>query len=406
MTHFRLLLVMLSLLFMAPQTATAANWEGVFEGTIGEAKVLVELNAGEEKSAYKGGYREGARYSYLPKARDINLILDKEDVLLSFTETLHLHRMFAEAEDKKITGTWLLTVDKEGATGIWTSPKGDKTLPIALKRAPLEKNVDANSNTLSSTYDALWLKTITFVDAGLFKQFGSIEVRKFKDSAFGLEYPLFGNFPDDTRKAATNVILEKDFRSEVVEYRECKNGVPVDWEEEGEGTGPDIVFTVDYATPTVLSFTMTGSVFCGGAHPNTFTTPITYDLTTAEQIGGLAGENKSDLNPEAFGRILKLTNKDDRIAFERFALGRWKEAAAKDKENSENCMAGWSDDEAEGKKDFSLSFAPKGLAITRRDYPSVAAACLFQDFNPTIISWADLKPYLRTDQSLLSSEVK
>lgn len=401
MKHFPRAIAVLLLIITSALPAAAAQWEGVFKGTIGKAAVIVELNAGYEKSDYKGGYREGSRYSYLPKARDINLILDAEGDNLRFTETLRLHRMFADEADKKITGTWEIRVDAKGATGTWTSPKGDKRLPIRLTRARNVTPENENANTLSSTYNALWLNELKLKDAGLFKTFGAIEVRKLKDSAFGLEHPILGAFPDQQRKRALNAKLEEAFRAEISQYRDCKNGVPVDWEDEG-GAGPDIIFEVDYASPTLLSFTATGSVFCGGAHPENYVTPISFDVTTADHIGGRSGENQSDLNEDAFGRILKLASKDERIAFERFALGRWKEAAAKDKVNAENCMSGWNDEKPEGEKDFSLSFKPTGLAIMRRDYPSVAAACMFQDFNPTIIPWADLKPWIKPEQNLLT----
>ena len=35
----------------------AAEWEGVFEGSLGKAKIIVELNAGPDKTEYKGGFR-------------------------------------------------------------------------------------------------------------------------------------------------------------------------------------------------------------------------------------------------------------------------------------------------------------------------------------------------------------
>jgi hypothetical protein len=404
MMNTRLLLALLLVFISAPLTAFAADWEGVFAGTIGKTKVLVELNASEEKSDYKGGYLEGSRYSYLPKVRDINLILDKEAETLSFTETLHLHRMYADEADKKITGRWTLTVSGGTASGTWTSPDGAKTLPISLKREKLV-DVSENTNQLSATYDAMWLKEITLTDAGLFKNFGAVEVRKLKDSAFGIEHPTFAAFPDEQRKRAINAALEAAFRSEISEYRECQNGVPIGWEEEGESEGPDITFEVHYASPTLLSFTATGSVYCGGAHPSNFVTPITFDVTTAEQIGGTFGENRSDLNAKSFGRILKLASKDERVAFERFALGRWKDANAKDKENAESCLNGWINDSPEGEKEFSLSFTSTGLAITRNDYPHVASVCLFTTFNPTIIPWTELKPWLRPDQTLLTTEI-
>jgi hypothetical protein len=62
-------------------------------------------------------------------------------------------------------------------------------------------------------------------------------------------------------------------------------------------------------------------------------------------------------------------------------------------------------DQPTGEKEFSLAFDPKGLAVQRTDFPHAASNCLFQDFNPTIIPWADLKPWLKPDQTLLMDEL-
>ncbi len=121
------------------------------------------------------------------------------------------------------------------------------------------------------------------------------------------------------------------------------------------------------------------------------------------KIGGVYG---LDLSPQGFGRLLKLADKTERIAFERFALGRWKAAAAKDIAMAGECNTGWIDDAPEGEKDFYMSFEATGLAVTRVDYPHVASVCMFTDFNPTIIPWADLAPWLKRDQKLLTTEVQ
>ena len=392
------------LLATAAVPAQAADWEGVFEGTIGKARVIVELNAGAEKSEYKGGYLEGARYSYLPKPIDIKLILDEEGSVLRFTETLLQHGRFADAEDKKITGQWSLSVNGDTALGTWTSPTGDKSLPISLTRVDLlpVSEVPKDANPLPTTYDTRWLESVNFNDAGTAKSFGDVEVRFTKDSAFGIAFPVLGNFPDGNRKAKVNAMLLTQHMKSVVDYRNCLNGVPADWSE--PETEPQFNIGVDYASPTVLSYTEGGSVFCGGAHPSNYVKSQTYDLTEPARMGG---DYQLDLSPQGFGRVLKLANKDERIAFERFALGRWQDAAkAAGESGDESCLKGWIDDSAEGEKEFDLSFTPTGLAVTRTDYPHVASNCLFQDFNPTIIPWADLKPWVKDGQTLLTSEIK
>jgi hypothetical protein len=384
-------------------SAMAANWEGVFEGTIGKSKVIVELKAGEEHSSFKGGYREGARYSYVPKARDINLVLDQEGTQLRFTETLWPHHRFADEADKKITGKWQLKVSDDSAAGTWTSPDGKKSLPIALERVDLlsQRDKPADDNVLSATYDLLWVANVSFSDAGPAATFGNVEVRFSKDSAFGIAFPLLGQFPDGNRKAKANELLLSQHLKSVVDYRNCMNGVPTDWQ--SENAEPEFGFKVDYATETVLSVTESGSVFCGGAHPNNYVTPHSFDLATPVRLGGDA---LKDLEPDHFGRLLKLSNSEERAAFETFALGKWQAAAANDADLGKDCATGWLEEAKPGERDFHLSFVPTGLAITRTDFPHVASVCKFTDFNPTIIPWADLKPWLKSDQTLLSKELR
>ena len=150
--------------------AHAFDWEGVFEGTIGKSKVIVELNAGADASAYKGGYSEGSRYSYLGKSYDLNLIARDEDTQMVFSEALDRAGLMTDApsDDSRFTGTWSLDVTAAGASGTWKPMKGKKVLPITLKRVALvdQAEVPSDSNQLSATYNALWLKTVTFADAG------------------------------------------------------------------------------------------------------------------------------------------------------------------------------------------------------------------------------------------------
>lgn len=385
-------------LFWAGPTQ-AAHWEGVFEGTLGKSRIIVQLV--EPLDDREGDTsREASRYSYLPKVRDLNLMLSGKDMPLAFEETLLQPWEFPEPldGDKKITGQWSLSVEGDAAMGTWTSPDGKKTLSINLARLPLmdESKNYPDDNLLNATYTARWLKEVTFADAGAAKPFGPVEVRFAKDSAFGIAFPVIGAFPDEARKTTINELLLTHHRRSVAQYRDCKNGVPVSWEEaSGE---PEFSYTIKFASPTLLSITESGSVFCGGAHPSNYIRPITYDLTQPARMGGA---DLLDLAPEGFGRVLKLANKDERIAFERFALSRWKEGAAKDKALGTECGTGWIDDSPEGEKMFSLSFTENGLAVQRNDFPHALSVCQFTDFNPTIIPWADLKPWLKPGQTLL-----
>ena len=395
-----------ALLFSLASPALAAPWEGVFEGTLGKVAILVELNAGPEKTEYKGGYSDGSRYSYLPKAFDLKLLLESEGESLEFAESTQPQFAIAELpkDDPARTGHWSIKVAGEKAVGTWTSADGKKTLPIKLKRLPLVANEDVpkNNSQLTATYNKRWFETEKISGAANPKTFGKVKLAFEKDSAFNLEMPVFTAMPDKAVMERANAMLRDYYRTSLIQNRDCINGLR---EEPSSPFEPEYGFEISYATPRVLSLLDSGSVDCGGAHPNNYAIYTTFDLVGGTRIGG---DYDLDLSPQGFGTVLKLANKEERIAFEKFALGRWHDAAkAAGEEGDESCAApSFIGEEAEGEKHFALTFTDKGLGIHRNDYPHVASNCLIQDFNPTIIPWTELKPWLRADQVVLTDEVK
>ncbi|MCA0432053.1 MAG: hypothetical protein LCH46_02220 [Proteobacteria bacterium] len=395
-------------LTIAPQVH-AADWEGVFEGTLGKSKVIVELNAGADASDYKGGFADGSRYSYYPKLYDLNLVLDGggSGAPLAFTETTARHMEVPDLPpgDPKITGRWSISVDGKGATGTWASPDGKKKLPISLRRVPLmaADKLPPQNSQLSATYNGLWFRSVSFEPTEKTAAFGGILMTYMKDSAFGQEVPVFSRFPDGTRMEKANAVLMDYYKQSLMGYRDCVNGVPADWR--SDKLEVEYQFEAKYASPAAVSIEESGSVFCGGAHPSNYATPLTFDLETMTQIGGTYG---LDLSPDGFGHVLKLANKEERAVFESFALDRWNAAASAAGDSGEDSCAGQSflDSQPPGEREFSLSFLPDGLAVRRTDFPHVASNCLFEDYNPTVIPWADLKPWLRPGQTLLTSEMK
>ncbi len=391
-------------LFVTP--TFAADWEGVFEGTLGKAKIIVELNAGQEASSYKGGYSDGSRYSYVPAAYDLKLVLESEGQTLEFLEGTQPHYQLKDLpkDDPARTGHWSLKVSGKTATGTWVSTDGKKTLPIALKRLDLVKaaQVPKDMNQLSVTYNERWFADEKISGATKPKSFGPVKLAFERDSAFNLDMPVFTAMPDTLRMAKANAMLRTYYKGSLISNRDCVNGLT---SEPAKPYEPEYNFEVTYASPTVVTISEGGSVFCGGAHPNNYATYLTFDLLKNKQIGGLY---QLDLSPQGFGEILKLADRKQRIAFENFALGRWQAAAKAKGETGDDSCAGpnFMGEQAAGEKEFTLGFAPKGLAVFRTDYPTVAANCMFQDYNPTVIPWTDLKPWLRPDQKLLTTEVK
>jgi hypothetical protein len=376
---------LLAFLFFTFSAAVAAEWEGVYEGTLGKSRIIVQLR---ETSPEKFDH---SRYSYLPKARDINLILSGPQLPLQFEETLMRPDDFETAKGaaREVTGKWTLSASGTQMKGTWTSVDGKKQLPISLTRT---SNGD-------ESYAALWLKEVTFKDIGVAKSFGAVDVHFHEDSVFRIHYPIIGNFPDEQRKAAINGMLMKDHRASLVKYRDCINGVPIKVALDDD-EGPQFAYTITYASPTLLSVSEAGSVYCGGMHPQNYLKPITYDLVSLQRIGGEYG---LDLSPGGFGRVLKFDTKEERTAFQQFAITYWRDNARKekDKEMVEACDAEWTDDAPPGERYFSLSVQPNGLDVLRTNYVHAYSTCLFTNFNPVVIPWADLTPWLKPDQALI-----
>jgi hypothetical protein len=399
---FRLFFTLI--LFTTP--CLAADWEGVFEGTLGKAKILVELNAWQDTSSFPSCCSDGSRYSYLPRNYDLKLALEKAGDRLEFTEATVPHYAIAELPEDSPdrTGRWSLKVMGDKAVGTWTARDGKKTLPIALKRLSLapQAAVPQDGNRLVATYNLRWFKDIKISGAAKPVRFGKVTLAFERDSAFHLPMPVFTAMPDKTRMGKANELLRGYYTQSLMTNRDCINNLA---HESNVPKEPEFNFEVVYASPTVVTISEGGSVFCGGAHPNNYATYLTFDLVKAKQIGG---RYQVDLTPEGFGEALKLANRQERIAFEAFALARWQAAAkAAGESGDESCAgAGFMGEQPAGEKDFTLGFHPKGLLVFRTDYPSVAANCLFQDFNPTIIPWKEIKPYLREGQNLIITEMK
>jgi hypothetical protein len=385
--------------------AAAADWEGVYEGTLGKTRIIVQLDAGPEgSSSFKGCCSDGSRYSYLPRNYDLKLVLDKEGDALEFSEAAVPHYMIAELpkNDSARTGHWSLKVTGNTARGTWTSADGKKSLPIVLSRLPLadKEDVPQDGHQLATTYNQRWFKEVKISGAQKPIKFGDVTLAFETDSAFGQSMPVFTALPDKAAMARANVLLRDYYKQSLIQNRDCINGLRREADVPKE---PEYNFEVVYASPRVVTISEGGSVFCGGAHPNNYASYQSFDLILGRQIGG---KYQLDLSPAGFGSVLKLANKNERIAFETFALARWQAAAKAAGDPDESCSGPYfMAEQAPGEKEFGLSFSPRGIDVFRNDYPSAAANCMFQDYNPTTIPWADLKPWLRPDQTLLTTEI-
>jgi hypothetical protein len=378
--------------------AKAADWEGVFEGTLGGKPILVQLTVLDpvKINAY-------SRYSYVPTPSDLYLIPNAGMDGRNFVEAKDFSWSSSQAmEPKGITGHWQLDVKGDVATGTWRSETaGTAELAINLKRLPVNKaELSDGDNIYALTYEDAAVLRIEFGKPHKPQSFGQVQIAYVADKVLGLAYPRLLAHPDKAKLEKTNAALTQQHRDELKDYRACKDN-----DMDVRQTGPDAVaefyFNVEYASPQLLSIAQVGTNHCGGAHYNQFLLATTFDLGTTTMIGG---NYETDATATGFGRIFKLDSKEDRIAFEKLWRAAWLKMIKTTGEDYSQCSES---EEIDGEWKANFYFTRKGLAVLENDNgyfddPQCGASAS----TPAIIPWSKLKPFLKKDQTLLRTEIK
>ncbi len=387
---------------------------GLFEGTIGTAKVLVLLDGSQSV------------YSYPKAASDIGLVLDKAGKSFEFTETLFVgatpEDLSGERKDT-ITGKWDIAIDGDKATGTWVSAKNGKSAPISLTRVA-DDIANADLESRIKQYDQMWLKNINLnapSTANKEADFGAVKMGWVQDSVFAAPYPTLLAYPDAGKMASINAFLEDQHGRAVLEVRGCQAGLAFMADtatlNAGAPKDPEYSYNLTYASPTALSMVESGSVFCGGAHPSNYVRPILFDLNALADISSNYCGDEGDcveMNKSGLGTLIALKTPEQREAFNTFWWDRWNTSAktveakgGEDGELATECMDGFENEKPMAERTAAFSLIPEGLAVTRTDFSSAAAVCNFQEgYNPIVIAWAELKPFLADGQTLLVDEIK
>lgn len=292
--------------------ATPALADAVtYEGTLGPSRIVLELSAPIEKAEAP----LAGRYFYRTIGGDIplhglavapgNLELAEE---LPCTEKLCAVAFEGGTMDPPLGAHWTLTSDSgKTITGTWGD--GTKSLPIALELvgsrplpdfdgAPLSLAAVALDFTYSGAdlslaatpYEFLKMETgsattapETSVDGGAYTY--------VTDPRTKFAYPRIVRL-DGADPAAANAYLEHRHWDMNMEALSC-----VARQYLGFGWGPWVAYAagglanydaevieVTYLSPTLMSFTESGSTFCGGAHPYNHHAFTTLDIKTGEYL--------------------------------------------------------------------------------------------------------------------------
>ncbi|HLJ71090.1 MAG TPA: hypothetical protein VKU03_07220 [Roseiarcus sp.] len=412
----RAAIVLLGALAAGPVAADSdtPTWQGVYEGVIGKAHVVAALAP------------SGARYVYLGQANDLGLIVSDAGGALTMVETLApgVDEDAAKEHPELVSGAWTARFADGALKGVWKDAHGGHERPLALTRISTDdESVGAlTTGDRPGAYDERWLRGAPpVVAAGAEASLGTVSYRPMRDPLFGGLVPRLTRAPAGADLAAVNAGLDRLQRAQRVEDREClqaqraaaaPNGAEALKNEEKGAKDSAAALTPTYATARLLTIEKSGMVFCGGAHPNLEVAVYTFDLADGALIAG--GDDADPLGPSGLGRALDIQAAKRRAAFDalwmsdlRARIAAGEKAAPQNSDDDPHCGqvlldALRSDGAAIAKAVYPTA---QGLAFRFLAFPhAVEGVCSGgYPFNPLVVPYAALKPFLKPNQTLLPS---
>jgi hypothetical protein len=306
----RLAILAATMLAATPALAVDAV---TYKGTLGGHDVVVEL-ASEIEGMMVG------RYSYLNKGGDIPLtFMGRVGTPVLMMEEAPCTEDTCAADDEGVVlnpplgAIWSVTPSDDGATltGTWEpGQKSGKVLDIALERVgertlPEDEEVTPAS-IRESAMELIWAGERRFQRDTAPYEFAKQEVAFETGPEEELEGSYFHYVTDPRSKFAFPRVLEladgspTDPVNEALEIRhtvlntyafDCLAQVYAAFGATqssvgfGQGTLGDYdseTVALNYLSPTAISWTESGSTYCGGAHPNNHSDSYNLDVTTGE----------------------------------------------------------------------------------------------------------------------------
>lgn len=237
------------ILLLAAWPALAAG--GVWRGTIGASRVVVELPA--------DGDPIYGRYFYERHRRDIPLEGRREGT------ALHLH------ED---AGDWTLDASRPDLlTGEWRG--GTRRLPVRLERfRGAAADPERASLAKDDPYAFLRAASMKLVAARV-QSVGPYRLQWYVEPTTGVELFRIAQGYDATTRARLNRVLATRHWSDIAAAAECRSM------EHGDYT---VTTTLRRIAPSILSVSLFASWDCGGAHPDFGDSPLNVDPRTGREL--------------------------------------------------------------------------------------------------------------------------
>jgi hypothetical protein len=306
-----------AIVLVASAASSAAMAEAVtYHGTLGKIDIILEVNT----PVTAPGEKFVGRYSYMSEGVDIPLQPIKiapGKVELGEEKPCTPETCSKRFDDPQlpapIGGHWSLTTKDDGATltGEWTDEKGSKSLPIELKRygtRMLDEGAFAGEVTeLTDIVDLLsrddhvllneaspydFLKTQVKLEESPETVFGEAAVVYMTDPRTKFPFPRIKRV---SAAGTENIELANSYLDYQhwlmnLEALSCKAGqyFSFGWHGVSElgtlGGYDEESVTVSYLSPTILSWSQNGSLWCDGASPYNHIDEYTLDVRTGEPL--------------------------------------------------------------------------------------------------------------------------
>lgn len=278
-----------------------------YRGTLGKGEIVVEFTG---DLAQPGSI--AARYLYLSQGADIPLqAKSHKGAAIELSEEEACKDKCEEGKPGPIGATWKLKASADGKTveGDWV---GKKTLPIRLTRVAARTGDDPHTpldlynftdqtflsgeapvTPATSPYD--YLRLDVPLTEGEAKRWSDAAYRDVTDPRTKFARPRIvdlagGRVSPDKANA---VLQGRHWVDEIgalgckaLQYAGFQEYGPIPGAEDGSLGGYDETTSeVTALTPKLMSWIETGSIFCGGAHPENYSNAYTMDVRSGALFG-------------------------------------------------------------------------------------------------------------------------
>lgn len=381
-------LTLASLLLAAGEAAAAPRT--VYTGTLqGEGEIVMELDS----EAAKDGVVKG-RYFYPRHGVDIPLQGTDKGLREPLTVTESKQAAKQPGADP-FAATWQGARDAQGFRGQWIDARTGKQRNFDLKRVAQYEagspgrvgsiDFDEDIDATRAPYDTLKLAGHA---AAVGPEVGSATVayRMWSDPRTKFSYPRLVRHPDPQVMQRVNHLLEqRHWRMSHAALACMAAAYTSDGPSVGTlGNYDEEVVNVAWLSSAMMTVTESGSLDCGGAHPNNHFDPYTLDLLRGEDLdwnrvfdaygpGGPRSGNKSAALLEVVGKVQK-------------SLAERDEAGLTEDSSKEGCWDLWPGYLALG------AAAPGALSLSVSGVGHASGVCLG---TLAQVPFADLEPYLK-----------